>query len=356
MSDAPLPDRIDGTAPSADPLVSVVIAAFNAADYLEETCRSVIAQTYTSLELIVVDDGSTDATGDIVLELSRADPRIRLIRQQNRGVAAARNAGIAASSGEFIAPLDADDIWDPTKIERQVRRLQAAGPETGLAYCWWAWIDMRGRLLDRAPRWDVEGRVLEKLTEINFTGNASVPLFRRSCLDAVGGYDATLRERRGQGCEDWDLVLRVAERYAVSVEPAVLVGYRRRSDGMSTAANTMWRSRAMVMAALTARQPSLSPATIRRSAGQFALHLAGIAFWSGQYLQACRWGLRAPLALNVHVLPHVARIFRQRLIPHLTASRPILTAGSLMSDESRLPEPLIPYHRIYARRWNTQAR
>src|SRR5439155_4413373 len=106
------------------PLVTVVIAAFNAMAHIEETCLSALRQTYRSLEVIVVDDGSTDETSRIVQRLAASDSRVRLIRQQNRGVAAARNAGIAAASGEFIAPLDADDLWDSTKIERQVRRLQ----------------------------------------------------------------------------------------------------------------------------------------------------------------------------------------------------------------------------------------
>src|SRR5690606_10598745 len=133
--------------------VSVIVPAFNAAGYIEDTCLSVLAQTYTALELIVVDDGSTDATANIVAAIAESDRRVRLLRQQNSGVANARNAGIAAASGEFVAPLDADDIWDPRKIERQVRRLQEAGDDAGLAYCWWVWIDTGGRVLDRSPRW-----------------------------------------------------------------------------------------------------------------------------------------------------------------------------------------------------------
>jgi GT2 family glycosyltransferase len=332
------------------------VAAFNAELFIEETCLSVFKQTYAPLELIVVDDGSTDETANIVLALAKSDPRVRLIRQQNRGVAAARNCGIAAASGEFIAPLDADDLWDPTKIERQVRRLEESGPETGFAYCWWVWIDAKGQMLDRSPRWQIEGRVLQKLVEVNFTGSASVPLYRRSAVEEVGGYSVTLREQGCQGCEDWDLAIRVAEHHAVSVVPAVLVGYRRRTDSMSAACDTMWRSRTHFMEALATRQPSLSTAALRRSTGQFALHLAGVAFWSRDYVEACRWGLRArPLTLTLRVLPHIVRVLaRHFLVP--AASRPILKAGSRMSDESDLPEPLIPYHRIYARHWDKQGR
>src|SRR5689334_2996184 len=91
---------------TAAPLVSVIIAAFNAAAHIEETCRSALSQTHTALEVIVVDDGSTDDTAAIVERIARTDSRVRLFRQVNRGVAAARNAAIAEAQGEFIAPLD----------------------------------------------------------------------------------------------------------------------------------------------------------------------------------------------------------------------------------------------------------
>ncbi len=334
------------------PLVSVVVAAFNAADFIEETCRSVIQQTYNVLELIVVDDGSTDGTGDIVLALVRSDPRVRVIRQPNGGVAAARNAGIAAASGEFIAILDADDLWDPTKIERQLQRLQEAGAGAGFAYCWWAWVDVNGLVLDRSPRWRVEGDVLEKLVEINFTGNTSVPLFRRSCVEEVGGYDVTLRERGYQGSEDWDLALRVAERHSVVVVPSVLVAYRRRGEGMSAACDTMWRSRGLVVEALMARRPSLPREVIHQSEAQYALYLAGVAFWSRRYFEACRWALHSGSAtLAFQVAPYLARTLARSFLPG-GSFRPVLTAGDAMHDEARLPEPLVPYDRIYGRLWS----
>ncbi len=336
------------------PLVSVVIAAFNAAGFIEATCRSAMRQTWEALEIIVVDDGSTDGTGDLIDALAATDPRIRLIRQPNLGVAAARNRAIAAAGGEFIAPLDADDLWDPTKIARQVERLQAAGPSAAMAYCWWAWIDVHDRLLDRSPSWRIEGRVLERLVEVNFTGSASVPLYRRSALDQVGTYDSSLREKNSQGCEDWDLALRVAEHHEVVVVPSMLVGYRRRGDSMSAGCDTMWRSQDLVLAALAARQPSLPPAVFRRSTGQFALHLAGISFWSGDLVGACRWVLRArPVTLVIAIVPHVVRIFAKR-IPLGAAPRPRVIADDGRIDQTAVPEPLIPYDRIYARHWHAR--
>src|SRR5262245_59273659 len=150
------------------PLVSVIIAAYNAERYIRTTCLSVLNQTYSAIEIIVIDDGSTDRTAAIVQALADADPRIRLVRQANRGTAAARNRAIAEARGEFIAPVDADDLWHPTKLERQVRRLQACGADTGMVYCWWAWIDANDVVLDRSPRWLIEGHVAAKLIEVNF--------------------------------------------------------------------------------------------------------------------------------------------------------------------------------------------
>jgi glycosyltransferase involved in cell wall biosynthesis len=337
--------------PERDPsLVSVIVAAYNAEAHLEQACRSALSQTHRALELIVVDDGSTDSTVAIVKRLAAADARVRLISQPNGGVAAARNAGIAAARGTFIAPLDADDLWDATKIARQLQRFDECGPRTGAVYAWWVWIDADGRTIDRSPRWQVEGRVLDRLMEVNFTGCASVPLFRRSTLDDVGGYDASLRARNSQGCEDWDLVLRVAERYDVAAVPAVLVGYRRHDGSMSTSTDTMWRSHVAVTDAVASRQP-IPRDVMRRSRGQFALHLAGVAFWSGDYVRAVRWGLCArPFGLIAAVAPHVVRLLAQRVFRVGAAPGPVWPDDQGNADRA-LPEPLIPYDRIYAAHW-----
>lgn len=356
MSPADQMAPVRSSADANEPLVSVVMAAYNARPFIEHTCRSVLAQRHACLELIVVDDGSTDGTGDVVAALGEADSRVRLLTQSNSGVAAARNAGIAAARGAFVAPIDSDDIWAPAKLERQVRRLREAGPDAGLAYCWWAWIDQAGHILDRSPRWEIEGFVLPKLVEVNFTGNASVPLFRRAALDVVGGYSVDLRERGCQGCEDWDLALRVAERFAVAAVPAVLVGYRRRRDSMSAACETMWQSQAQVMRELAGRQSGLTPAAIRRSRGQFALHLAGVAFWSGQYLEAVRWALRTrSLTLTLAVLPHVTRLLARRIFGN-SERAPTLYDNDGHFDAAVPSKPLIPYDRIYDRRWRRQDR
>ena len=127
-------------------LVSVIVPAYNAAATIGETLRSALAQTYPQLEVLVVDDGSTDATADIVRSFVARDPRVRLLQQANAGVAAARNLAIAQSRGAYVAPLDADDLWHPQKIALQLEALRRGGPRVGVVYCWWRVIDMRAAL------------------------------------------------------------------------------------------------------------------------------------------------------------------------------------------------------------------
>src|ERR1043165_6513590 len=122
------------------PLVSILIPVCNGEASIGQALDSALGQTHANLEVIVVDDGSRDRTSEVVDGVARRDGRVRLVTQPNRGGAAARNRALAAASGEFVAPLDADDLWDPSKIARQVRRIEAAGEGGGLVYCWWGGV------------------------------------------------------------------------------------------------------------------------------------------------------------------------------------------------------------------------
>jgi glycosyltransferase involved in cell wall biosynthesis len=169
-------------------LVSVVIPAFNAAEYIRETLHSALAQTYQALEVIVVDDGSTDATGSIVEEFVKKDARVQLVRQCNAGVGAARNTAIRMARGDYIAPLDADDIWFPEKLEKQVARMEQYGEETGMVYCWSMRIDKRGEFIGVQIPLTAQGSLLETAVSGCIADNGSVPLFRASALASVGPY------------------------------------------------------------------------------------------------------------------------------------------------------------------------
>jgi glycosyltransferase involved in cell wall biosynthesis len=334
-----------------EPLVSIIVPVRDGAAFIGDALASALGQTYRNTELIVVDDGSRDSTRVIVDRWAERDSRVRVFAQANQGVAAARNRALAAARGELIATLDADDLWDPTKIERQVQRMLEGGETIGLVYCWWVSIGSDGTLLDSSPRWRFEGMGADAMLEVNYTGNASVPLFRRHYLDLAGGYDATLRERDGEGCEDLDIALKVAEQSRVAVVPAWLVGYRRGGATLSARTDRMWRSYLMVLQASTRRRPGLASTVIRKSQHQFALYLAGVAFRTGAYGNAIRWGRRAwrsSLGLQV-LLPVIWLLLRTLLRSGRSAER-IIGPGVRFSGWE-MPRPPIPYGRIYERRF-----
>jgi glycosyltransferase involved in cell wall biosynthesis len=346
-----------------EPLVSVVLPVHDGETHIAQALESALQQTYRNLEVIVIDDGSRDGTLSIVETRAAGDRRVRVVSQSNQGVASARNRGLAVARGDLVAPLDSDDVWEPTKVERQVRRITEAGHGTGLVYCWWAWIDADGAILDRSPGWRIEGHAHEALLEVNYTGNASVPLYRREAVERAGGYDDTLRARDAQGCEDWDLALKVAERCRVAVVPAVLIGYRRRAGSMSARIETMWRSHALVLHNVRQRRPDLRADAIRRSRDQFALYLAGISFWSGNYRKAIGWGVRGGRSgVAFRLLPHVIRLLSRVILaggrngPEATRQADAPGANATSGPAAgfaawNVVPPLIPYDRLYRRRF-----
>ena len=137
---------------TATPLVSVIIPAYDAEVFIRTALGSAVHQTYQDIEIIVIDDGSMDRTAEIVREFMAQDPRVRLLQQANAGVAAARNYGVRMARGSLIAPLDADDLWKPTKIERQVACFLAADDRLGLVYTWSHIIDEDGQIMARSRR------------------------------------------------------------------------------------------------------------------------------------------------------------------------------------------------------------
>jgi glycosyltransferase involved in cell wall biosynthesis len=187
------------------PLVSVVVPTYNRASLLPRALSSVLAQSLGDLELIVVDDGSTDSTGEVVR--SFRDRRIRLIRlPTNRGQGEAANAGVRAARGEWVAFLDSDDEWLPTKLERQIARLREYQGSAGtVAYCCLERRDERTGRSVPAPRGGPEGDVFRAL----LTGWSPLPsclVVGRRALLAIGGWDETLPT-----CTGHDLCLRLAE-------------------------------------------------------------------------------------------------------------------------------------------------
>lgn len=237
------------------PLVSVVIPAYNASSTIDETIRSVRSQSHEELEIIIVDDGSTDDTLVVSQWHADQDPRITIMRQGNAGVAAARNAGWQAARADFIAFIDADDLWAPCKIARQLEAMIAGGERTGLVYSWFASIDAAGRVRLKSDPVFHSGEVLDYLLEDNFIGNGSSAMVRREALVAANGFESGLRASGAQGCEDLLFYCRVAEVYHFAVVPEYEIGYRYMPNNMSSDLARMFRSWMLVADEMAARHP-----------------------------------------------------------------------------------------------------
>ena len=223
------------------PHVSVIIPAYNQAQYLGDAIQSVLDQSYNDYEIIVIDDGSTDNTREVVAHFG---DQVRYIWQENQGLGGARNIGIRAARGEFIGLLDSDDQWLPAFLETMIS-LTTRYPETAVYYCGVHCIDVDGRDLPQVTRAPIvvtpgnRNAMYQTLLRANFLIPSTV-VMRRSVVIAVGMFEQTLRSIHG--CEDWDLWLRIAPEYDFVGTSAHLVRYRLHGNSLSTDPTGMQRA------------------------------------------------------------------------------------------------------------------
>ena len=358
-----------GKLASCQPLVSVIMPVYNAEAYIAHTLNSVISQTYKNIEVIVVDDGSCDGTAQIVETIARRDARITLLRRSNLGVAAARNLAIQKSRGEYIAPIDADDIWYPQKIEKQVHCMLHADPSIGLVYAWSVHIDERGLLTGGFNASDIEGDVFPVLIVSNFIGNSSAPLIRRVCFEQVGRYSTRLFKLNAQGCEDRDLYLRIAESYKFRVVKEFLVGYRKVNNSMSLNCKLMEKSNGVVIGDVKQRYPNIPSFVYRWSKSHYYLYLSNQSrscahYWTSiLYLyKAARMDLVFLLYTNFHrtLISNVLRLVKQaviftvrvvhcpstRIFENASPSQEEITISDIVIRSSRPPSGLTNLYRI----------
>jgi glycosyltransferase involved in cell wall biosynthesis len=216
--------------------VDIIIPAFNAAKYLPSAIESVISQTFEDWRILLVDDGSTDNTAELVAPfLNRLGSKIRYIQQENRGISAARNAAIRASTSEFLAMLDADDVWLPCRLSESLKVLEER-PLAGLAYGLITRIDSEDRLGETftGNRENAEGHIARHIYMRTVELPCVTITIRRRCMDEVGMFDETM-----QASEDRDLWLRIALRYEIAFVPKVLAYYRSSPNSMTTVPQRM---------------------------------------------------------------------------------------------------------------------
>lgn len=208
-----------------EPLVSIVIPVYNSERYLRQTLNSLLAQTYKNIEIIAVNDGSTDKSSDILKSFSGT---IKFFTQENQGQGIARNMGCKRASGALLSFIDSDDLWDVNKLEKQVALL-GGFPEAVATYCDYRTIDEDGVTTQRTsavgtPR--PSGNILQQALFGNCLGSPSVVLMRKDAFDSSGGFNET----QSRAAEDYGLWLSLATLGPIIYSPDTLVSYRRHAS------------------------------------------------------------------------------------------------------------------------------
>jgi glycosyltransferase involved in cell wall biosynthesis len=237
-------------------LISVIIPVYNAELTIEETAKSVLNQTFKDFELIVINDGSTDLTLDILCKIK--DPRLKIFSYPNSGLSTSRNRGIKHACSEFISFIDADDLWTPDKLEAQLNVLKE-NPGADVAYSWTCCIDKFGNLLDYGIRYTVNGYVFPDLLTYFFIGSGSNGLIRKKVFDEVGQFDETLTS-----AEDWDMFLKIAARYHFAAIPLPQILYRISDNSMSRNVIRQERETLKVLERAFSQEPGKSLLHLKR--------------------------------------------------------------------------------------------
>ncbi|BAY80861.1 family 2 glycosyl transferase [Calothrix parasitica NIES-267] len=229
------------------PKISVVVPAYNSQSTILETIYSVLQQSFSDFELIVIDDGSTDKTLRLLSTVN--DARLKVYSYPNGGLPAARNRGIVRATGEFISFIDADDLWTPDKLELQLQALQK-NTQAGVAYSWTICMGNDGSSFHPGISETVQGNVYSKLLVGNFIGSGSNVLIRREAIESVGYFDESLKS-----CEDWDYWMRLAPKWDFVVVSKPQIIYRLSSGAMSSKLDVMEKYQTLVLEKAFASAP-----------------------------------------------------------------------------------------------------
>ena len=268
--------------------VSIIIPTYNYGRFISKAIESALAQTFPIFEIIVVDDGSTDKTKEIVKEFGE---KIHYIKQENRGVCAARNNGVKNSSGDFIAFLDADDIWLPEKIEKQIAKFEV-DTEIGLVHCGMREFNSEtGEIiklhLEGGEGWVADDLLLNEKSVVVGPGGSIV--VKRKVYEDVGEFDENLKNG-----EDWEFCYRVARKYKIGFVAEILLDYRSHSVNAHLNIPQMERSTLLAWKKSFDTDDENILRLRRRSFGNLHKVLAGSYLQSGQYFDFLRnllWSL-----------------------------------------------------------------
>ena len=256
-------------------LVSVVIATYNMGRYLPDAVESVLAQSYPEVEVLIVDDGSTDDTPNIVRQWQQ-HPRVRLHRQVNSGQAHAKNTGIRLGRGAFVAFLDADDLWFPDKLSSQMPLFEGR-PEVGVVYSGHEKMDDLGRPLPQEQTRLHRGRVSGPLLVENFVSFPTA-VVRRACLEHYGAFDESL----GMGI-DYELWLRLSAHCEFDFIAKATARYRVWAGQMSGNYRERYKSGIRIMRDFLRRNPNVvTPAIVRNAWAHTYTGRGNVLLWRGR--------------------------------------------------------------------------
>jgi glycosyltransferase involved in cell wall biosynthesis len=279
------------------PTVSVIVPAYNAEKTILETIQSIRAQTFSDFELIVINDGSSDRTVELLSTIN--DLRLKVFSYENGGLPVARNRGIQRAKGEFITFIDADDLWKPHKLEAQLQALQAY-PEAGVAYSWTAFIDENSSFLYAWEPLYWQGNVYPKLLIRNFISSGSNILVRRQFIQAAGEFDPNLKS-----VEDWDYYLRLAALCPFAVVPEYHILYRRSTQSMTSKIDVMEKANLIVIERAFQAAPSGLQYLKNRSLANAYRYLAKQCLFNGsdrQEVQQAQQKLFTAIQLSPKIL------------------------------------------------------
>ena len=213
---------------SLNPMVSVIIPAYNRSHLVTRAIQSVLNQTYKDFEVIVVDDGSTDDTKEAIANFH--NEKIRYLRhEKNKGGSAARNTGIKAARGEYIAFLDSDDEWVPEKLEKQIQKIKQSPKKVGVIYCGHILVSDKSKRVLRRVKPTLRGNVHAVSFQQGLLGGGSKPLIRKECFQKSGLYDETL-----PALQDADMYVRLSEYYEFDFVPECLAIHHVHEGKLST--------------------------------------------------------------------------------------------------------------------------
>ncbi len=267
--------------------VSVIIPTYNYAYFIAEAVESVLAQTFPVFETIVVDDGSNDNTEEVIAKFG---DKVKYIKQRNGGVCAARNNGVKSASGDFIAFLDADDVWLPEKIEKQMAKFDE-DDQIGLVHCGMREFDTENGETMRLHLEGEEGWVADELLLFDkpvVIGPGGTIIVSRKAFEAVGGFDTNLKVG-----EDWDFCYRIARKFKVGLVREILVDYRHHGKNSHLNVKEMERSMKIFYEKAFGTGDKKILRLRRKSYGNFYKVLAGSYFTAGNYQRFMKYSAKS---------------------------------------------------------------